>query len=1047
MIPLRLRLKGFLSYKHETVISFRGSRLWVIHGDNATGKSTLLDAMLFALFGEYRGKSAEPRHFIHHQAEGFEVEFDFAVGKDEYRVRRTLHKIRNAYRPTFQAFLLAHAEIPSHKGGSQPIVGTERKAELEKWVERILGLDKRAFTFAVLLQQGKSDALLTAKTPERHQLLTQIINLVPYERLRLRADAYHRRYDGDSNAYERQFARLELVSKDRLKELNEKIHQDREHQIAAKQKQTALVAWHAQAEQWKELMARQKHLARVLAECEVLLARRAQIEQAAQRFTLLKGTLPIVQALYEKRQVCVALQHDVAVLKEQYIEREQTHREGVETQQKLQQTLDVLRAKRDEIQESLRTIQQYLDELEPVKRQAATIENTRKQLREVEKKLSGFEPDLAAQQQHLEQLLTHAALVLSTLPKLQHLASTRVQWHAHTMQLQTIAHQQVQVEKELASCRSHLEEITHGDAELQSHMVQAQQEDTRAETHLMHIQQRKRNFQKIDGHVMCLYCGQPLTPEHLNAERKTVQEALQEATTHHRQTSQQVRYLREQQEQRRVQREQTEKTIALLVPKLRDSQQHQQDEALGKQRTETVVEGIFQALPAAFREHFRDQSGDALNCLQATYPTMEDFAVLEQEVEREKREKQHLEEVQGKLKKYTTLHDRRSFLHDELEHLEQTCPPEQQASIHQHSLSLRGDWQRTDTSLKEVQQQLSRYEKEQRALSDHVQERRQQLGQVGEQLAVKQQSLQHTTARADEIAAALSPEWQRQIADLSFPQLKGWQQELQSLQGAEAENQALIEAHRRYQDHQQRLLEVNHHCAAVPIEAQRPLEELETELSLANLHYQDAEKKVVLTEKEHVRVSELFEQRETLQTQLQAARRMAALYGELKKLLGPEYLQRYLLQKAEKGIVFYTNEFLDRVSGGTLRLELEDVAEQSVKGVKALELMAYNRAIDLEKPQPVDQLSWSQQFRISVCLALGIGRYAASHQHNESVMIDEGFGSLDVKGRRSMVQELLNLQNILECVLVVSHQPEIVVEFDNKYHISLVNGSSQVRLE
>ena len=89
MIPRRLHLKGFMCYREETEIDFTGSSIWALSGANGAGKSTIFDAMLFALYGEHRMGSQKVWELVHRQAEEFMVEFDFAIGQNEYRVKRT----------------------------------------------------------------------------------------------------------------------------------------------------------------------------------------------------------------------------------------------------------------------------------------------------------------------------------------------------------------------------------------------------------------------------------------------------------------------------------------------------------------------------------------------------------------------------------------------------------------------------------------------------------------------------------------------------------------------------------------------------------------------------------------------------------------------------------------------------------------------------------------------------------------------------------------------------------------------------------------------
>ena len=94
MIPLRIQLKGFLCYKDEQEVLLDGSTLWMMAGLNGSGKSAIFDAMTFALFGHHRGGGQQVVELINHDSDRLNVEFDFALDGDTYRIRRT------AIRPT-----------------------------------------------------------------------------------------------------------------------------------------------------------------------------------------------------------------------------------------------------------------------------------------------------------------------------------------------------------------------------------------------------------------------------------------------------------------------------------------------------------------------------------------------------------------------------------------------------------------------------------------------------------------------------------------------------------------------------------------------------------------------------------------------------------------------------------------------------------------------------------------------------------------------------------------------------------------------------------
>ena len=103
------------------------------------------------------------------------------------------------------------------------------------------------------------------------------------------------------------------------------------------------------------------------------------------------------------------------------------------------------------------------------------------------------------------------------------------------------------------------------------------------------------------------------------------------------------------------------------------------------------------------------------------------------------------------------------------------------------------------------------------------------------------------------------------------------------------------------------------------------------------------------------------------------------------------------------------------------------------------------RRADGPTPIGVNYLSGSQKFRVAVAVALAIGRFAAGQARPlESVIIDEGFGSLDQQGRHDMIQELHALKSVLRRILVVSHQEEFFNAFSRGYKIELVDGTSRV---
>jgi exonuclease SbcC len=152
-----------------------------------------------------------------------------------------------------------------------------------------------------------------------------------------------------------------------------------------------------------------------------------------------------------------------------------------------------------------------------------------------------------------------------------------------------------------------------------------------------------------------------------------------------------------------------------------------------------------------------------------------------------------------------------------------------------------------------------------------------------------------------------------------------------------------------------------------------------------------------------------------------------ARHAKLDALLGKEGLQRHLVRAAERAIVRLADETVGRLSAGDLSLSLA-AGDDTDREEKAFTL-AVRRAGGADAIG-VDYLSGSQKFRVAVAMALAIGRYKTNQsRHLESVIIDEGFGSLDRDGLRAAAEELNGLRGLLKRVVIVSHQEEFTDQF------------------
>jgi exonuclease SbcC len=183
MRPLKLTVEGFTAFRTEQVLDLEPLDLFAIVGPTGSGKSSLLDAMTFALYGQVARVDDSPTSIKELVSQGLpwmKVMLEFEVGSDRYRITR-----RTPSSPTGAAKVLLERIVDGEARQFGP--GAERVKEVREAVEGLVGLDYDGFTRSVLLPQGRFAELLTGKAPQRRKLLTDLLDLELFERMSERA--------------------------------------------------------------------------------------------------------------------------------------------------------------------------------------------------------------------------------------------------------------------------------------------------------------------------------------------------------------------------------------------------------------------------------------------------------------------------------------------------------------------------------------------------------------------------------------------------------------------------------------------------------------------------------------------------------------------------------------------------------------------------------------------------------------------------------------------------------------------------------------------
>lgn len=192
MKPLVIEMQAFGPFAKRQVIDFRelGSKtFFLIHGPTGSGKTSILDGICFALFGDSSGGEREGRQMRSHHADSdmlTEVSFDFALGSDRYRVRRVPEQMRPAKRgggetKQNQIADLCRLVAADGKDVEQPMCAGWK--DVTEAISGLLGFESKQFRQVIMLPQGKFFEFLKSNSQEREKILQALFGTELYKRI------------------------------------------------------------------------------------------------------------------------------------------------------------------------------------------------------------------------------------------------------------------------------------------------------------------------------------------------------------------------------------------------------------------------------------------------------------------------------------------------------------------------------------------------------------------------------------------------------------------------------------------------------------------------------------------------------------------------------------------------------------------------------------------------------------------------------------------------------------------------------------------------
>ncbi|HLH80100.1 MAG TPA: SMC family ATPase [Chthonomonas sp.] len=1041
MIPIRLSLKNFMSYgEPPETLNFEGLHVACLSGENGNGKSALLDAITWALWGRTRiaSQGVSEDDLIRLGAQEMEILFEFELNGQRYKVTKKRKRGGSS-----------EWHLAGWDGKDWISLSGTSQRETERRLTQLLSMEYETFLNSAYLQQGRAEEF-TRQTPDkRKQVLGQILGLERYDRLQELAREQVREAKAQIQELEGQVNLLKLEANDlqrrnaQLQEVRAGLEKLRE-ELAQKEQEhaqlhTKLVELQTLATQVREL---ERTLAEQRADAQTRRVELARVEsQIAEMETLLGQSEAIIgdyQLWQSAKQKADALEPQ---LQEYHAANEEMVRLEAELQREEQELRHAIAAKRRDIEQLEREIEQknqLVTEIQALKAKLASA-------KEVQVRYD----QLSARQQELEQQKEALQTEYDAIRQLENdcrLARQALQ-HAIIAKQQELAQLQrdLEVRNRILADIANLEQQLVGEEQLQAKLQEVQQALTEATERYQGLKaQNERLKQDISeireilpilqqAGASCPVCASELNDEkrqRLIASQQTKLRECEEQLERVRQQGLELKERRRQLEEEQQRLEEQRRRFIEQRARLQElqAQREQYDTVEEKlQRTQTeLAELDTTAASNALRPLllWHNNAQEPLQRLaRFDIATMEQLASRRQTVEgklndvrqAERQNREAIEALQKQRDEMLQWHTRLDALQSRLQEYDGVETRLKQARDEHNELQQKlekGDFGHPiRTRMTIAQRTLSRL----KAVSEEYEQAKRQ-------------------------AEALEPARERfRLLEDARAQIKPMREERQRLSRLIAERQAQIQTLEEEQAEKCLMLgqidEVQQRCEAARQaldEVRRLSEEQRVEEGRLAEAVQRAEKAALdLREKEAA---------------LKAWKERQSLYEHLDAAFGRKGVQALIIENTLPELEEEANEILRALTDGKMQLRFEVVRPtRSKRGeIETLDI----RITDDMGTRPYELFSGGEAFRISFAIRIALSRLLArrSGTRLQTLIMDEGFGSQDGKGRERLVEAIEAIKDDFEKILVITHMEDLKDVFAHRIEVTKDERGSHIHL-
>ncbi len=990
MIPVSLSLRNFLSYGEEVpALDFTAFRVACLSGDNGHGKSAILDAMTYALWGEAR-KSQHDRKpddgLLRIGASEMRVEFCFELDEQRFRVLRSYRKrsSRGSAQLELQVYDQTDQVYRSLSEGDSLTRTQER-------INQLLSIDYETFVNSAFIVQGRADAFTEKNARQRKEILAQILGLERYDRLQALARSRFQTLDQRNRERTKRLAELDdelAESEQHARELAQ-VTQHLEQLVTAIDKRDADLETLRQkqlnlqsARETQQSGERERsELAQRLAQ---LAKERAHLEkQQRDDAELLKAEQDIQRDFsnYQKLQLqVVEFDRAMHALRDLETRRSDVRAHITTARHEVEQRLQTHAAQRDSYENQLGEIRTLLAKEDQVQQAFGELESLRKKL------------GLLEAQRVRHEALRHEHVQLE---------------HAIAMQRQDIGNQRSHVEKQLAQ----LTAATAEEGTLRSQLQQLE-----GEVDSLQLQAAERDRLKERGSAL---------RAQIDEQRKQLAEAQHTLETERQSTAEA--------------KERAEDRCPLCGSALDEAHRKQLDEEL--ERVEREQETRIAELATS-----ADRLEEELTGMRSNYRSLEEYtAPLEGRRSALNECRIRLQQLDQQQREAQALTATITSLGDQLEQ----CAADERARLKQvetelATLSYRpADYARLQQRAEEMRQAELDHARLQnaRAQANELMGQRDEANKKME--AAQQYLLDKLYAKAEQERLA---DLEREITALAYDgdahaRLRKDLDALSevftlqnNLQAARERRASTSEALNRTAQQVSELNERTNQLDQQLSDAQRTVAALSpVEQELAQLSQEqtaERQQRDALIERRGSlrtlceREERLTKERDDMQRAMQGDRDDTWIYGSLDEAFGKDGIQALIIESAVPQIESEANALLARLTDNRIQISIESLRDLKTGGTR--ETLDIKIADELGE-RPYHLYSGGEAFRTNFALRIALSKVLAIRAGTQlrTLVIDEGFGTQDSAGIEQLVEAIQEVSRDFDKVLVVTHLPEL----------------------